>query len=249
MLKEERLEVILKELKASNLVLLEPMAKNLGVSEDTVRRDIEQLSKSGLLIKVRGGAISPAKNPLSFSDREGFFAEGKNIIALKSLQLLKNARTVFMDGGTTTQALVANLPADSAFRVITNNIALIPVLSTYSRIEIIVLGGQYDRVTQTNVGQQACDEAAMYQADIYLMGVCAVHSEVGITAALREDGEVKKALMRSSRKTAILSNFEKLETTDFFKVCSLDAIDTLVTDLQSDDKRLDPFRNFDIEIL
>ena len=249
MLKEERFEIILKELRAANQVTFEALAKCLGVSEDTVRRDIELLNKSGLLVKVRGGAISPAKNPLSFHDREGIFTEGKNAIALKAVQLLKNVRTVFMDGGTTIQVLASALPKDAAFRVITNNVALIPILNTYKGIEIIVLGGHYNRITQTNVSQQTCAEAGMYQADIYMMGVCAVHSEVGITAAVLEDGEVKKALMRSSRKTVVLSNFEKLETTDFFKVCGLDDVDTLITDLQSDDKRLDAFRHFDIEIL
>src|ERR1700712_1811484 len=227
MLKEERFEIILKELRATNQVTFEALAKDLSVSEDTVRRDIELLNKSGLLVKVRGGAISPAKNPLSFHDREG----------------------IFTDGGTTIQVLTSTLPKDAAFRVITNNVALIPILNTYKGIEIIVLGGHYNRITQTNVSQQTCAEAGMYQADIYMMGVCAVHSEFGITAAVLEDGEVKKALIKSSRKTVVLSNFEKLETTDFFKVCSLDDVDTLITDLQSDDKRLDPFRHFDIEIL
>src|ERR1700751_2769820 len=122
MLKEERFEIILKELKSTNQVTFEALAKGLSVSEDTVRRDIALLNKSGLLVKVRGGAISLAKNPLSFHDREGIFTEGKHAIALKAVQLLKNVRTVFMDGGTTIQVLTSMLPKDAAFRVITNNV-------------------------------------------------------------------------------------------------------------------------------
>jgi DeoR/GlpR family transcriptional regulator of sugar metabolism len=249
MLKEERFNYILKELKAAHKVSYENIAENLNVSEDTIRRDIDILNKSGLLVKVRGGAITPAANPLSFQDRTGVYATGKGIIALKAQQLLKNARTVFIDGGTTMLALASNLPVNSNFRIITNNVALVPILTNLPDVEIVVLGGTYNRLTKTNVGVLTCREAENYQADIYFMGICSIDSKAGVTASVLEDGEVKKAFMKSSLKTIVLCNVEKLETTDFFKVCSIDAIDTLVTDLPSDDKLLDPYRSADLEIL
>jgi DeoR/GlpR family transcriptional regulator of sugar metabolism len=249
MSKEERFEIILKELTASDRVTYEGLSISLSVSEDTIRRDVDHLNRSGLLVKVRGGAVSPSKNPLSYREREGIFTEGKNMIALKALQLLKNVRTVYMDGGTTIRALASMLPTDARFRVITNNVSLVPILTTYPGVEVVVLGGYYNRITRTNVGQQTCMEAALYQADIYMMGICSLHSDIGVMASVLEDGEVKKAIMKSSRKVVALSNFEKLETTDCFRVCGMDAVDTLVTDLKSDDRRLDVFRKFDLEIL
>lgn len=249
MIKEERFEFILKSLEQSNRVTYESLAEGLAVSEDTVRRDIDQLSKSGLLVKVRGGAITPNKNPLSFTDRKESYTDGKKIIALKACQLLKGVRTVFMDGGTTMQILAGTLPPDAKFRVITNNVALVPILATYPGIELVVLGGTYNRETQTNVGQQACKEVGLFEADIYLMGICAIHSEVGITASLLEDGEIKQAMMQSARKTVVLCNAEKLESTDFFKVASLYSVDSIITDLRSNDSRLDIYRKFDLEIL
>jgi DeoR/GlpR family transcriptional regulator of sugar metabolism len=249
MLKEERFHHILKELVAVHKISYETVAEQLNVSEDTVRRDIDILNKSGLLVKVRGGAISPASNPLSFQDRAGVFAEGKNIIALKAQQLFKNARTVFMDGGTTMLALAANLPANSHFRIITNNVALVPILANLPNIEIVILGGLFNRLTNTNVGVLTCEEIRNYQADIYFMGICSIDSKVGATAAISEDGEVKRAFMKSSLKTVVLCNRDKLETIDFFKVCNLDEIDTLITELPSDDKALDLYRKADLEIL
>ncbi len=100
MLKEERFDHILKELKTANRVSYEVLSKELKVSEDTIRRDIDALHKRGLLVKIRGGGINPASNPLSFQDREHLFTEGKSIVALKAHQFLINTRTVFMDGGT-----------------------------------------------------------------------------------------------------------------------------------------------------
>jgi DeoR/GlpR family transcriptional regulator of sugar metabolism len=249
MLKEERFDHILKELAAVHKISYETVATQLNVSEDTIRRDIDILNKSGLLVKVRGGAISPAANPLSFQDRAGVFTEGKNIIALKARQLLKNIRTVFMDGGTTMLALAANLPASSNFRIITNNVALVPILANLPNIDIVILGGSFNRLTNTNIGVLTCEEIKNYRADIYFMGVCSIDSKVGATAAISEDGEVKKAFMKSALKTVVLCNRDKLETTDFFKVCGLDAIDTLITELPSNDKLLDLYRKADLEIL
>lgn len=249
MLKEERFGHILSQLKSTHRISYENIAKDLNVSEDTIRRDIDILNKSGLLLKVRGGAISPTSNPLSFQERTDLFTQGKDVIALKAQQLLKDARTVFMDGGTTMLALACGLPINSNLRIITNNVTLVPVLANFPNIEIIILGGCYNRTTQTNVGVLTCREAEIYQADLYLMGICSIDSQAGVTASILEDGEVKKAFMGSSLKTAVLCNMEKMETTDFFKVCTIDAVDTLVTNLPSDDKLLDPYRKADLEIL
>jgi len=249
MLKEERFDRILKTLKATNKVLFEELAVALNVSEDTIRRDIDVLSKSGLLVKVRGGAISPSANPLSFQDRADMFPDGKKIVALKAQQQLLGVKTVLMDGGTTMLALASCLPIDASFRLITNNLALVPLLVSHQDIEIIVLGGSYQRASMTNVGVHTCLEVMKYNVDVYLMGTCSIDSEIGITATLQEEGEFKKVAIKSARKTIVLSNKEKLETADFFKVCEISAIDTLITDLPSNSKELDNYRKFDIEIL
>lgn len=249
MLKEERFDHILKELKSSNKVFFENLSKELRVSEDTIRRDIDHLSKSGLLVKVRGGAMSPSVNPLSFQDRTGLFSDAKKVIALKTQQLLRDVQTVIMDGGTTLLAVAASIPIQSKLRIITNNMALIPILAHHEQVDIIVLGGMYNRVTQTNLGIQTALEAQKYQADLYLMGTCAIHSSKGLTAAVHEDGELKKVFMKAAAQTAVLSNHEKLETVEFFNVTGLSDVDTLITDLPSNDARLNAYRPFGLEIL
>ncbi len=249
MLKEERFDHILKELKSSNKVFFEDLAKDLRVSEDTIRRDIEQLSKSGLLVKVRGGAITPSVNPLSFQDRTDLFSDAKKVIALKTQQLLRDVQTVIMDGGTTMLAVAASIPIQSQLRIITNNMALIPILAHHQQVEIIVLGGMYNRITQTNLGIQTALEAQKYQADLYLMGTCAIDRTKGLTAAVHEDGEIKKVFLTVAAQTAVLSNHEKLDTVEFFNVTGLSGVHTLITDLPSNDTRLDAYRPFDLEIL
>jgi DeoR/GlpR family transcriptional regulator of sugar metabolism len=105
MLKEERFSQIFALIKNKGKTNDESLAGELNVSADTIRRDIESLHNNGLLLKVRGGAISLSKNPLSFQDRIQHRLEEKNIIALKALQLIREGQTVFADGGSLPAAL------------------------------------------------------------------------------------------------------------------------------------------------
>src|SRR5450432_4300487 len=129
MLKEERFSHILTLIKKKGKANYESLAGELNVSEDTIRRDIETLHNNGLLLKVRGGAITISKNPLSFQDRSSYLAKEKELIALKAQQLIKKGQTIFMDGGSTNCAIASFLPSDSCFRLVTNNMALVPIIS------------------------------------------------------------------------------------------------------------------------
>ncbi|KAA3439228.1 DeoR/GlpR family DNA-binding transcription regulator [Rufibacter hautae] len=249
MLKEERQSHILIRLEKAHRATFEELAGELQVSEDTVRRDIDALAKNGLLTKVRGGAIVRSLNPFTFQDREKVYPEGKLIIAQKAQRLIKEGQTIFMDGGTTLCAVALHFPRDLSFRVVTNNQALIGILKGFEKIEVMVLGGILNRATETTVGAFTCREVKNYLADLYFMGTCAVDSKYGVTAAVREDGEVKQAMLEGSLKTVALAGQEKLGSTDHFRVCSLDGIDALITDLPNSDPLLKEYKGRDLEII
>jgi DeoR/GlpR family transcriptional regulator of sugar metabolism len=249
MLKEERFTHILTTLKKKGKVDFESLSSALNVSEDTIRRDIDSLHNNGLLLKVRGGAIPLSKNPLSFQDRTRLLSEEKNIVGLKAQQLIRNGQTIFMDGGSTVCAIASHLPADARFRLVTNNMALVPILSNYKHIELIVLGGRYDRETAVNTGGQTCSEAASYIADLYFMGTCALHPDLGISAVFQPDGEVKQSMLKNAAKTYALGNHTNLNSTEYYKVCNLKEITGLITDLATNDPRLNTFRNLGLRLL
>lgn len=243
MIKENRFEKILAQLREGSMVTYSDLANGLGVSEDTVRRDIDQLYQNGLLSKVRGGAIARKKNPFDFKDREDFFSDEKQVIALKAQPLLKNGMTIFMDGGTTQCCVAENFSMNLSLRVVTNNMALLPVLNRFPKIEVIVLGGAYNKSIQTNVGAGTCEQVADYVADMYLMGTCAISIESGVTAADKDDGDVKRAMLKAAKQIIVLANSEKLDSWEHFKVADVDKIDKLITELPGDDAKLNGFRN------
>lgn len=249
MLKEERFEVILTQLKKKKKVKFEDLAADLNVSEDTVRRDIEHLHRNGLLSKVRGGAISREKDPLSFHDRQSFSADEKNSIALKVQPFIKNGMTVFMDGGTTTCAVANYMPTDTKIRVITNNMSLVPILTQFKNIELVVLGGLYDPNLAVTTGTNTCYEAGQFIADLFIMGTCAIDAGFGASATSISDVETKRTMIRSSKKTIALANQHKLRRTESFKICDIMDIDVLITDLPSDHDELESFRGLNLQIV
>lgn len=249
MLKEERFEVILTQLKKKNKVKFEDLAEDLNVSEDTVRRDIEQLHRNGLLSKVRGGAISREKDPLSFHDRQSFLADEKNVIALKAQQFIKDGMTIFLDGGTTTCAVANYMPADINIRVVTNNTSLIPILSKFKKVELIILGGVYDDNLAVTTGSITCNEASQFIADLFIMGTCAVDSNFGASATSISDVETKRTMIRSSKKTIALANQSKLRRTEPLKICDITNLDVLITDLSADHDELESFRGLNVQIV
>lgn len=248
MTKELRTSHILETISKTNKASITTLSEDLSVSTDTIRRDIDALDKLGLVVKVRGGAISPTEDILSFKERLPLYSKAKDIIAVKAQRLLKNGQTIFLDGGTTAVAIAKKISKDIHLTIITNNPEITSCFTQFSNVKLIVLGGLYNLTTQTIVGIQTCKEIEKYNADLYLMGVCAVNTKTGVSADIMEDGEVKQAFMANTKKTIILCTSEKLGKQTFFNVCPLTEIDGALTELNTDDKLLDPLRSLDLEI-
>ncbi|MBO9635585.1 MAG: DeoR/GlpR transcriptional regulator, partial [Chitinophagaceae bacterium] len=239
MLKENRFDFILNELKKKKQLTYEWIAEKLDVSEDTIRRDIETLHKNGLLSKVRGGAMLRAKNPLTFQDRSHYLKKEKEVIGLKAQQFIRDGQTIFMDGGTTNLAIASLFPAALSARIITNNQALLPVLAGHPHIELIILGGKYSPTGAVTYGQATCRQAEEFIADLFFMGTCAVDATAGVSGDSQYDVDVKRAMIRAAGSVLALANHERLFRREPFKVCELSTLDTIITDLPSDHKDLD----------
>jgi len=206
MIKEQRFDIIISELKKKEHVTFAKLASKLKISEDTIRRDIDYLERNGLLAKVRGGATIRSKNPLTFQDRNNFLKKEKDVIGMKALRFIKEGFTMFMDGGTTNCSVASCIPVNISLRIITNNQVLIPILTEFKNIELITLGGTYDKATETSTGIVTCNQIRNYVADLYLMGTCAVDAKIGVTATYNNDAEIKKAMLYSSHRTVSLVN-------------------------------------------
>ncbi len=230
MLKEERLDYILKKLKTDQKVLQTELSTDLQVSEDTVRRDLESLAQSGLLIKVRGGAIPHSPNPYSFKERSLLHTDDKVLMATKALSLLHDGQTVLLDGGTSTLSLVRIFPPQLQITVITNSVPIASLLIEHPKTEVIFTGGRVNKNAQTAGGQDTMRMLRRVRADLCFLGVCSLHPILGVTGMDLEESEVKTTMIESTSRVVALATTDKMGTAEPFKVCDITDLDTIVTD-------------------
>ena len=247
MLKEERLDFIINHLKSNQSVKLGQLSEALAVSEDTIRRDIEGLAKNGLLTKVRGGAIPHSPNPHSFQERMHVSENEKIMIAQKALPLIKPGDTILLDGGTTTYALAGLL--DIPLTVITNNIPVAALLAGRKNMEVIITGGRILSDSLVTAGAYAISLLEQSHVDIYFLGVCSLHHKIGVTSVDYFECEVKRAMVDCSDRIVALTGHDKIGTSEAYKICPIDKLDTIITEINPDNDMFESYRQRGIQIL
>ncbi|RAJ85664.1 DeoR/GlpR family transcriptional regulator of sugar metabolism [Chitinophaga dinghuensis] len=248
MLKEERLDYILKKLQADNKVLQTELSNDLQVSEDTVRRDLEALAQSGQLIKVRGGAIPHSPNPYSFKERIVYHENDKKHIAAKALSLIHDGQTIILDGGTSTLTLAKMLPPHLKVTIITNSVPIVSQLVEHPSIELIFTGGRIGKDSQTAGGMDTIRMLQKVKADLCFLGICSLHPDAGVTGLDLSEADVKSVMVESAYKTIALATSDKMGTAEPYKVCDITGIDTIVTD-NPELPSLKPYINLGIQVL
>lgn len=247
MLKEERLDFIIKQLESNQSVKLVELSEALQVSSDTVRRDIELLARSGLLTKVRGGAIPHSPNAHSFKERILIAEDEKLVIAHKALSLIKPGDTILLDGGTTTYVLASllNMP----LTVITPNIPAAALLAGRKELQVLMPGGRILPDSQVTSGAEAIRFLQQLHVDTCFIGVCSLHDEIGVSSLDYFESEMKRAMINCSDKVVAVGSHNKIGTAEPYKVCEIDVLDTIVTEIEPGDPLFEPYRVHNIEII
>ena len=248
MLKKERHDFIMRQINLHNRVLTSDLVQLLNVSEDTIRRDLQELVDDGLLFKVHGGALSKSYHS-SFDDSTVYARDSKIIIAKKATELIKDGMVVLTGGGTTILEFVKQLPKGLQATFFTISPLVAVELAKYNNVEVILIGGLFSKNSQITYGGHVIGQLAEIKADLCLMGTSAIHSEEGLTDTDWEINQLKKAMLACSKKSAVLCISEKLDITLRLKVCPIESIDYLITELDSKHEALSSYGSKDINIL
>ncbi|QNL48504.1 DeoR/GlpR transcriptional regulator [Olivibacter sp. SDN3] len=230
MLKEERQAFIIHEVNLHNKVLSSDLSVQLNVSEDTIRRDLNELAESGKVLKVYGGALSKSFQ-YPFQDNEVYARESKKSIAQKAITLIQDGMAVLLGGGTTMLELARMVPEKMQCTFFTISPLVALELAERSEDDVILIGGKLARSTNVTIGSQVINQLSEIRVDLCLLGTNSLSVEDGVTDSDWEVVQIKKAMLRCSQKTGILSIAEKLNSVQKMKVCNVNAIDYLVTDL------------------
>jgi DeoR/GlpR family transcriptional regulator of sugar metabolism len=230
MLTAERRRLILTRLERDGKVVASELVDALGVSEDTVRRDLRELAAGGLVQRVHGGALPRVGELASFAERLRVSPEAKAHLAEAALPLLEGASVLLLDGGTSALELARRLPADRDCTVLTNSPPVAVALAAHPRAEVVLIGGRLLKQAQATVGATAVDALRQVRADACVLGVCSLHPELGLTATDHDEAHVKRAMVEASAEVIALATADKLRTAGPWLVAPLTDVTHLVTD-------------------
>ncbi|MCF1710485.1 DeoR/GlpR family DNA-binding transcription regulator [Tabrizicola sp. J26] len=228
MLTAQRKALLLSRLAAEGRLVAATLAAELGLSEDTIRRDLRELAAEGKLLRVHGGALplSPTHRPLA--DRRSMAVGEKRRLAATAARLIRPGQVVILDGGTTHLELVHILPADLRATIVTHSPTIAAALEPFPDIEVILIGGRLFRHSMVAVGAVAAEGFAQIHADLCLLGVTGLHPERGLTTGDDEEAAIKRRMMAQAGETVVLATSDKLGASSPFAIAPLGAVGTLV---------------------
>ncbi|AYQ34974.1 DeoR/GlpR transcriptional regulator [Runella sp. SP2] len=247
MLKRERQAFIMKQINLHNRILSADLGLMLNVSEDTIRRDLNELAEAGELVKVHGGALSKSYH-YDYAPSTTYALSEKTVIAQKAATLIEDGMFVILGGGTTVRELARLLPVDLKATFFTISLTTALQLCDHPTIDVIFLGGTLVKNSQISVGGEVISRLNEIKADLCIMGTNAIDTEC-ITDTDLEAVQVKKAMIKASKRSAVVTISEKLGSTQKLQVCELSDIDYLVTDLPADAPQFLGYRREGLVIL
>ena len=249
MLTQQRKQFLIQQLQINGQIVAKDSAQALQVSEDTIRRDLRELAKQGLVQRVHGGAlpISPALG--DFNTRLQIGLEEKVLLAQAAISLIQTGQTVFLDGGTTTKQLVQQLPTDLTCTIVTHSPSIAVELVAYPQIEVILIGGKLFKHSIVTVGATALEAIHNLRVDLYFMGVTGVHPSYGLTTGDLEEATMKRAISQQAAETIVLASSEKIDKVSPYKIGSLSSVSALILSGASADSLLASYENFGITLI
>ena len=248
LLREERLDRIVEKLEQDQRLSSTDIMEKFGVSEGTVRRDLNELEERGLLKKVHGGAVPRPDAPKAYENRKEFVSERKENLTRKALSLLKNGQLIFIDGGSTNWNLARQFPPKLSAVVFTNSLPVAQTLLNHANIELHILGGRVFKESQVTEGSHVVESIRYLQADICFVGIRSIHAEKGLSTLDFSEARVKQAMVENSNQVVTMATIDKLNTADHYKICETNQLDILITEEHTPSEKMNSFHNLGIDI-
>lgn len=249
MLTAERRRSIMQILQRDGKVLASELSKTMHVSEDTIRRDLNELATADMLLRVHGGALPRSPVTASFTERQQQAPGAKAAIAQAAIGLIRQDQVILLGGGTTLLQVAQQLPPDLRATVITHSPPVALALAAYPEIEVIMIGGKLYKHELVTVGAATVEAYRTIRADLCLLGIGSLHPEVGISTFDLEEAYVKRAMIASAAEVVALTSAEKIGTAAPYIVGPLSDLTHLVTERFVPNEVLAPYRALGITIV
>ncbi len=232
MLIEERRQHVLALIRREGRALVVDLSAQLGISQITIRKDLEYLRAKGLIQRTHGGALAVESGALfdpSLAQKEKLYQKEKARIAVAAVKLVKDGQCVILDSGTTTTAIARELRQFARLTVITNAVNIAAELAS-SGFEVILTGGTLRTNSFSLVGPYAEDILKEMRADICFLGVDGFDPEVGISTPNVLESRVNRAMVHAARKVVVVCDSTKFGRHSLAQIMPTAEIDCVITD-------------------
>lgn len=231
MLKKDRQIWIQEQVNKRGSISVNYLVEKLGVSDMTIRRDLAELSRNGLLEKVHGGAKRITDNDSTYEkshiEKMGINIEEKIKIANKATEFIDDGETIFIGPGTTLEEFAKNLISRN-LRVITNSLPVFDILNKSSSVDLLLTGGEYREVTGAFVGTMAISSIEDLRFAKGFVSSNAI-SDNSITTYSEAEGIIQKLALDNSVEKYLLADHSKFGEIDFYNFYTIDDLDYIVT--------------------
>lgn len=222
---------ILDIARAEGRVEVDELSRRFGISVQTIRKDLAELSLKGSLKRVHGGAMLPTRlTNIGYEERRALNAEAKTRIGKACAELIPENATVFLNIGTTTEAVARALLNHRNLMVVTNNLNIANILSANPDCNVMVAGGFLRRSDGGLTGSQTTQTIANFKFDVSVIGCSALDDDGDILDFDLEEVDVSQRIIRQSRKVILAADTAKFARTAPVRIASIRDIDQMVTD-------------------
>jgi len=246
----DRRHRILARVAAEQTIHVAELARELRVSEMTIRRDIRRLERDGFLRQTYGGATAHVTRSfdISFNARALQHAREKRLIGMRTTELLDGARVVFLGIGTTAEQFARYLPPHPEMTVVTASLPIASLLGTRP-VRTVSIGGSVLRDELSCNGPAAIRDLERYRFDLAVIGAAGLSALWGITELTDEEAEVQCSAIERADRLILMADGSKIGTATNAVVAGAERIDTLVTDASADAAELDRLRALGVEVV
>ena len=228
---EQRREEIVEAIHTEGKVKVTELSRKYGISEVSIRKDLELLEAQGQLARVHGGAIGFEKMYVTMDLGERFKtnAEKKRALAERVAELIEDNDTIMMNAGTTLAYVLRALKGKKNISIVTNSIPNANEAALYSSFHVILLGGELDSKYQFTYGQDAEHQIGNYHATKCILSVDGISTEAGLTLYYANEAALARRMIESSDTVIVAADGSKLGRSAFARITDADKTDVLVT--------------------
>lgn len=247
----ERRQELLEQLKEQKSVNIAEAAEHFHIGEATIRRDLEKLEKRGIARRIYGGAVLleglDAEIPMDV--REKTEQSQKDVIGRLAAELVEDGDVLILDSSSSILSMIAHLNCCKDLTIITNGLKAADLAGNLDKAKVYCCGGRLRELSKSLVGMNARQFIKSHSARKLFFSCRSVNMEMGICDSSDEEAELRQDMIASSNQAILLSASTKFGTSAFCRICSMESINTIITDTAPSTEWEKHIKGYNIKIL